>query len=266
MGITAVLIATAAVGGIGAVMGCLLGVAETQFSVKKDEKEAAVRELLPGSNCGGCGYPGCDGLAAAIAKGEAPCDQCPSCSAEITAKIAEVMGQAPGAAKEKKVAFVMCAGDCESAKKRYDYKGISKCSEVSLVLGGDKACAYGCLGYGECVSVCSFGAISIKNGIAVVDREKCTACGMCVKECPKHIIELVPYKKKYFVACYSNDKGKDVKASCGSGCIGCRLCAKSCPKEAIEITDNLAHISYDKCVGCGICAKKCPVGAIQKIV
>ena len=190
MNVTAILIAAAVVGGTGLVVGLLLGVASEAFKVPVDEKEVAVRACLPGNNCGGCGYPGCDGLAKAIAQGEAPVGACPVGGPAAAAKIGEIMGVDAGDAV-KQVAYVKCAGTCEVAKEKYNYSGIEDCvSAMSTPGAGPKACAYGCMGYGSCVKVCDFDAIHVVNGIAVVDKEKCVACGKCVAICPKALIEL----------------------------------------------------------------------------
>ena len=255
---TGILIAVAVVAGVGIVIGILLGVAGEKFKVEVDEKEIAVRELLPGNNCGGCGYPGCDGLAAAIAKGEMPPSACPVGGEAVAAKISEVMG-VENAENTRYVAFVKCAGDCEKAKDVYEYVGPRDCKLAqNNPNSGPKACTYGCMGYGSCVKACPFDAIHIVNGIAVVDKGKCKACGKCVAVCPRHLIEIIPYKSNYTVNCSSNDKGKDVMSACSVGCIGCMLCTKQCEFGAITVENNIAHIDYSKCTGCGKCAEKCP--------
>ena len=173
------------------------------------------------------------------------------------------MGVAGGTA-EKKVAFVKCKGTCDKTKVQYNYYGVDDCKKVSVVPGaGEKACTYGCMGYGSCVKACAFDAIHVVDGVAVVDKEKCVACGKCVSSCPNHLIELVPYKAEHLVQCSSHDKGKDVKSVCESGCIGCTLCTKQCEFDAIHMEDNLAVIDYEKCTNCGKCAEKCPVKVIQ---
>lgn len=260
-----VLTATAIVGGVGLFIGLFLGVAAIKFKVEVDEKEEAVLNALPGNNCGGCGFPGCSGLAAAIAKGEAPVNACPVGGEPVGKVIAGIMGVEAGESV-RKVAFVKCQGDCEKTKSDYDYHGIEDCRMLSFVPnGGPKSCNYGCLGYGSCVSVCPFDAIHVVNGVAVVDKEACKACGKCVEVCPKHLIELIPYDSKYAVACSNTEKGPVTMKACEVGCIGCTLCAKNCPKEAVSIESFNAHIDQDKCVGCGICASKCPKKAIVKV-
>lgn len=257
-----ILIAGAAVGVLGLILGVALGIFGKIFFVAVDEREEQVRECLPGNNCGGCGYAGCDGLAAAIVKGEAPVTGCPVANAEAHAAIGAIMGQEAGAV-EKKVAFVKCSGTCDKTERKYNYYGINDCRKAVMVPGqGDKICSYGCLGFGSCVDACAFDAIHVVDGIAVVDKEKCVSCGKCVDACPKNLIEIVPYSAPVAVACSSNEKGKDVRVACKVGCIGCMICVKQCEFDAIHVENNLAKIDYEKCTGCGKCAEKCP----QKVI
>ena len=261
--VTGIIIAAAVVGILGILIGIFLGIASEKFKVEVDEKEILVRNELPGNNCGGCGYAGCDALAKAIAAGQAEVGACPGGGASTAEKIGAIMGVAGGTA-EKKVAFVKCKGTCDKTKVQYNYYGVDDCKKVSVVPGaGEKACTYGCMGYGSCVKACAFDAIHVVDGVAVVDKEKCVACGKCVSSCPNHLIELVPYKAEHLVQCSSHDKGKDVKSVCESGCIGCTLCTKQCEFDAIHMEDNLAVIDYEKCTNCGKCAEKCPVKVIQ---
>lgn len=260
--VTGIIIAAAVVGILGILIGIFLGIASEKFKVEVDEKEILVRNELPGNNCGGCGYAGCDALAKAIAAGQAEVGACPVGGASTAEKIGAIMGVAGGTA-EKKVAFVKCKGTCDKTKVQYNYYGVDDCKKVSVVPGaGEKACTYGCMGYGSCVKACAFDAIHVVDGVAVVDKEKCVACGKCVSSCPNHLIELVPYKAEHLVQCSSHDKGKDVKSVCESGCIGCTLCTKQCEFDAIHMEDNLAVIDYEKCTNCGKCAEKCPVKVI----
>ena len=251
--------AIAVMGSLGAVFGLILGFAAKVFAVEVDPREEAISGCLPGANCGGCGYPGCGGYAAAVVKGEAPVNACAAGGAAVAAQIAEIMGVSAGDAV-KMIAQVKCSGGgCEHL--RYDYVGIHDCLAASRSLGGSAMeCAYGCLGYGTCVSECPFDAIHVVDGVAKVDENACVGCGKCVAVCPKHIIDIIPRKtKKYVViSCSSHDKGVDTRKFCDDGCIGCTLCAKACPKEAIIMDNNLAKIDYEKCIGCGICAQKCP--------
>ena len=258
MNITAILIAALVVGIVGIILGFFLGISGEKFKVEVDPKEEAILEVLPGNNCGGCGYAGCAGLAAAIAKGEAPVGQCPVGGEPVANQVGKIMG-VEATSGEKKVAFVKCAGTCEKAKVSYDYSGVKDCTAMAFVpAGGPKTCDYGCMGFGSCVKACPFDSIHIVDGIAKVDPATCKACGKCVAACPKKLIELVPINAAHLVKCNSKDKGKDVINACSVGCIGCHLCEKNCPSDAVHVIDNVAYIDQEKCTGCGICAEKCP--------
>lgn len=258
MNVSAILTAVAVVGGVGLFLGLFLGVASIVFKVEVDEREEKILGELPGNNCGGCGYPGCSGLAAAIAKGEAAVNACPVGGSAVGDRIAAIMGVDAGESV-RMTAFVKCSGDCDSTTKKYEYSGVRDCSMVKYVPGGsDKSCSYGCTGFGNCVKACQFDAISIVNGVAVVDREKCKACGKCVSSCPRSLIELIPYESKAAVACSSRDKGPVTIKSCKKGCIGCGMCVKACESGAVEVKDFNAHIDQQKCIGCGACKEKCP--------
>ena len=247
---------------MGLIFGAVLAFAAQKFAVEVDEREAKILEVLPGANCGGCGYPGCGGVAAAIVKGEAPVNACPVGGAAVAAKIGEIMGVAAETG-ERQVAHVMCKGSCSSAANKYEYQGIQDCRAAASLIGGAKSCSFGCLGLGTCVSVCAFGALSVVDGVAVVDEEKCVLCGKCIDICPKGLIKKKPAKQEVVVGCSSKDKGKDVKDKCKAGCIGCKKCEKSCPVGAITVENNLATIDYSKCIGCKVCAEVCPKKVIE---
>lgn len=260
--ITGIISATVLVGVVGLFVGLFLGIAGIKFRVKVDAREEKVLNALPGNNCGGCGYPGCSGLASAIVKGDAPVNACPVGGEPVGKKIGKIMG-VEAEASAKMVAFVKCQGDCDKTRNDYEYYGIEDCRMLGFVPnGGPKSCNFGCLGYGSCVKVCPFDAIHVENGLARVDKEKCKACGKCIAVCPKNLIELVPYDSRIKVACSSRDKGPAVMKSCDVGCIGCSLCARNCPMVAIEVKDSLAKIDYEKCVQCNTCLEKCPKKAI----
>lgn len=257
-----IITATLIVGVTGLVIGIVLVFAGKKFHVETDEREEKVREYLPGNNCGACGYAGCDAVAAAIVKGDAPVNACPVNSSENAEKIAGIMG-VEAEASVRRVAFVKCSGDCESTSKRGNYVGIRDCRSAVLSGIAVGSCEQGCLGYGSCTEACAYGAIHVKNGAAVVDPELCMGCGACAKVCPKSLIELIPAGKKATVRCSNTEKGADVKKVCSAGCIGCRLCTKQCENGAITVEGFLAHVDPEKCTGCGKCAEKCPSGVIR---
>ncbi|MDF2676425.1 MAG: rnfB [Bacillota bacterium] len=254
--------AVGVLGGIGIICGVLLAIASKLFHVDVDQKIIDVRNALPGANCGGCGFPGCDGLAAAIAEGNAPVNACPVSNQEGYEKIAAIMG-VTAQVGEKQVAKVMCKGCDSLATKKYDYEGFTDCKAAAAVAGGNKSCDKGCLGFGTCVNACAFDAIIIEDGIAKIDRDKCTSCGKCIEVCPKAVIEFVPYSQDVIVECHNKDFGKAVKEICKVGCIACKICEKNCAFDAIHVENNIAKIDYDKCTQCMVCTEKCPTRAIS---
>lgn len=256
-------IAVGIVCAISVIIGLVLGVAEKVFHVEVDEKEEQVRDALPGSNCGGCGYAGCDALAKAIAKGDTPVSACPVGGKPTAEKIAEIMGKELGEL-ERKVAYVKCDGTCEKRHESYNYFGVDSCVYAAKMPGSSPySCSYGCLGFGSCAKVCPVRAIRIIDKKAVVDESLCIACGRCVKICPHNLIDFVPANSTYRVQCSSLARGKDVTAACTAGCIGCGICAKNCPSDAIIFENNIARIDYDKCTKCGACEEKCPRNIIK---
>lgn len=243
-------------GVMGGVFGLVLAVASKVFYVEKDERLEPVTEQLPGANCGGCGYSGCAAYAQAIVEGKAPLGLCAGCSQEGLDNIASIMGMEKVEAV-RQVALVKCRGT--HATKKGNYEGIQDCAAAAKLAGnGPNNCAYGCLGFGNCVKACPHGAISLRDGVAWVDHEKCIGCMACAAACPRGIIEAVPYDQDIVVACSSQEKGAALRKYCDIGCIGCKLCERTCEHDAIHVVDNLAHIDYTKCISCSACAEKCP--------
>ncbi|MDO5689207.1 MAG: RnfABCDGE type electron transport complex subunit B [Tissierellia bacterium] len=240
---SSIIIPVLALGALGIAFAALLSYASHVFHVAVDRRVEEVREALPGANCGACGYPGCDGLAAAIALDGAPINACPIGGQALVDALAEIMGQTAEAAA-KEVAVVLCQGDKSRAKDKFEYDGIADCRAIAGHHGGNKICFYGCLGGGSCKDACQFDAIEMVNGLAIVDPEKCTSCRKCVDACPKHIIEMLPYEQKSMVKCKSKDAGKIVRGACTVGCIGCKICVKQYP-EGFVVENWLATATYD---------------------
>lgn len=252
--------ATLILGGAGLVLGAGLAYVAVNVAVAPDERVVAVREQLPGANCGACGFPGCDGLASAIVSGKARPAACTAGGPAVIAAVSAVLG-IEAEAVEPMVVAVHCAGSQAAALSAYRYEGIQDCRAAALLPGGGpKACTFGCLGLGTCASLCPFNALSMneETSLPVVNQEKCTACGICVTGCPKNVLGLVPRSQTTLVACRSLDKGPVVRKICSAGCLACGLCVRSCPQAAIKMENNLAVIDPARCDGCGICVAKCP--------
>ncbi len=261
----AILIPVLLVVALSFVFAVILTIAAKVFFVPVDETMANLRAELPGANCGACGYAGCDDYANAMAENpEVGPNLCPVGGAEVAAKLAEILGVEAGAAA-KDVAVVMCNGHDFAAKKIMEYQGLMTCAAAKQHFGGISACKFGCQGLGDCVTACQFDAIKIINGVAVVDRERCTACGACAKACPQNLIRISPEKNKVLVQCHSNEKGGVTRKACSNGCIGCGKCVTVCKFDSIKVENNLAYIDPETCKNCGACAKVCPTNAIINI-
>lgn len=263
MELTNILYSALSIGGLGLAFGLGLGIASKKFAIEINPLISEVREALPSANCGACGYAGCDAFAKAVVSGSAKTNGCPVGGASCAEEVASIMGVKVADNLVATTAFVKCHGTCDKAKEKYEYYGVSDCTAASqLQGGGSKACTFGCLGFGSCVRACMFDAIHVVDGVAIVDEDKCTSCGMCVIACPKDIIEIMPTASKVRVNCNSEEKGKDTMKACSVGCIGCRKCSKACEYDAFTFVNGLAKIDYDKCVQCGACVEVCPTNAI----
>lgn len=256
--------------GLGLLLSLVLFLVAKKFKVEEDPRIDEVEKTMPGANCGGCGYAGCRAFAdAAVKAGNLDNNFCPVGGNEVMKKVAAILGYE---VKEKApmVAVVRCNGTCENRAKTNTYDGALSCRVKASLYSGDTACSYGCLGCGDCVAACEFGAITMNplTGLPVVDESKCTACGACAKACPKNIIELRnkgPRSMRLFVSCMNKDKGPAVKKACLAACIGCGICAKTCTHEAITVESNLAYIDFNKCKLCRECEAMCPTGAIHGV-
>ncbi len=251
-----ILYAVAVLGALGAVFGAILAIASKIFAVEVDERLPLLKDALPGANCGGCGYAGCQAYAQAVIDGKAEIGKCAAGGADCAKKMAEIMG-VEAAEMAKTVAMVKCRGKNHVVKGQYS--GIPDCRSAMFVTGnGPSACPNGCLGFGTCVSVCKFDAIRVENGVALVDPDKCTGCMQCVEACPRKVIIPVTYGADIVIACSNNERGAYTRKFCDIGCVGCHLCEKQCEHNAIHVINNLATIDYSKCVSCGRCAAVCP--------
>lgn len=250
---------------IGLVAGVGLGVAAHFMKVEENEKAKAIRAELPGANCGACGFSGCSGYAEALAEAEGTkTNLCTVGGDAVAERISEILGVKAEKTVPKR-AVVRCAGTVDAAKKKALYQGIATCRAAAQLQNGGNACAYGCLGLGDCAAACDNDAITVRRGVAVVEEGKCFACGKCVSACPKGIIEIIPKGARPYVSCMNSDKGPETKAVCTAGCIGCRMCLKACESDAIEMIGGRAYIHPEKCIGCGACVGACKFGVIKKI-
>jgi electron transport complex protein RnfB len=253
--------------GLGVASAIVLFIVAQRFKVYEDPRIDLVEEQLPASNCGGCGYAGCRNFAEALVK-SADFEGlfCPVGGNETMEKVAQILGR-EAVTQEPRVAVLRCNGACEFRQKINTYDGTASCAIAAALYGGDTGCHYGCLGFGDCVEVCKFDALSMneETGLPEVTDENCTACEACVKECPRDLFELRKRNKKdrkIYVACMNEDKGGIAKKSCSVACTGCTKCFIICPFEAIEMNNNLAFIDSEKCRLCRKCVPECPTGAI----
>lgn len=251
-----ILITAVTIGVIGLVCGIILSVSAKFLAVHEDPRIGEIDELLPGANCGGCGYAGCADYAKAIIIDGAAINLCAPGGADTLEALGKCTGQ-EAVAGEKMVAVVMCGGDNTKAPRKFQYNGIIDCAAAAAVGGGDKICSYGCLGYGSCLRVCPVSAIELVNDIAVVHPELCISCGACVSACPRDIISMVPATASIHVLCNSKDKGPVVKKACEVGCIGCRMCVKL-GGETFVMDGFLASRDYSIEVADEVIVEKCP--------
>ena len=267
-----ILIAIGILGVLGLGFGAVLAAASKVFYVETDPRLDKLNECLPGANCGGCGYAGCAGYAEAVLNGEAEIGKCASGGNECAQAMAEIMG-VEAAEVTRKVALVRCSGEkrydsqgnlVSGAKTKAEYEGFKDCVAASKVGGnGPISCKYGCLGFGTCVKACKYDAISVVNGVARVNEDRCVGCLACANVCPRNLIVAVEPNRNVVIACNSMAKGAVTTRGCTVGCIGCGLCKKICPEGAITVTNNLAVIDYSKCTNCGLCATVCPKKLIK---
>ena len=268
-----ILTAVLVLGGIALVAAVVLYICSKKFAVYEDPRVGQVTAVLPGANCGGCGYPGCSGMADALVKaadkGSLDGLFCPVGGADVMGQVADLLGMAI-ANTDPMVAVVRCNGTCENRPRIASYDGLMTCAVVNSCGAGETACGFGCLGCGDCVAACQFDAIHMnpETGLPEVDDDKCTACGACTKACPRHIIELRkkgPKNRRVFVSCVNKDKGPVAMKACKAACIGCGKCVKECQFDAITVENNVSYIDFNKCRLCRKCVTVCPTKAIHDV-
>lgn len=251
--------------GIGFLAGIILTLAAKFMATESNPLIAAVREVLPGVNCGACGYASCDAYATALTEDSfVKSNLCTTGGSQVALAISTSLG-IPFETVASKYAIVKCSGTTDKTTYVMDYQGIPNCSANKMFYRGRGACQHACLGYGDCVTVCEYGAIEMINGVAVVDKRLCVGCGLCAKRCPNHLIEIISGKQNVFVGCISQDPGAKTRTLCKAGCIACKKCEKVCEFDAIQVEKNIAIINGSKCTNCGACAEVCPVQVICTI-
>ena len=255
---------------LGLLLALVLCWVARKFKVEEDPRIDEIEKVMPGANCGGCGFAGCRAFAdSAVKASDLDSHYCPVGGNDVMKQVAAILGYEVKA-KAPQVAVVRCAGSCEARPRVNVYDGENSCKVKAALYSGDTLCPYGCLGCGDCVDACQFGAISMDpaTGLPVVDDAKCTGCGACAKACPKHVIEIRnkgPRSMRVYVSCINKDKGGVARKACSAACIGCGKCAKVCAHEAITIADNVAYIDFTKCKLCKKCVTECPTGAIHAV-
>ena len=252
-----IIITTSAIGLTGLVCGAALATAAKFLAVKEDPRIEEASELLPGANCGGCGFAGCADYAKAIIIDNVSINLCAPGGSGTLDALSKMMG-IDAEATERKVAIVLCGGDRTNAGQKHAYNGVADCRAAHSVGAGDKQCRYGCLGYGSCVRACPVGAIELRDGLAVVHADTCISCGACVRTCPRALIKMIPASATTHVMCSSKDKGPIVKKACKVGCIGCRICMKLSDEGAFSMDGFLAVVNYEASFEGNAAATKCP--------
>ena len=260
---TGIVLAIVSVTATGFLCALVLAIVSKVMTVDTDKRIVSLRACLPGANCGACGFAGCDGYAEALVNDGAGTNLCIPGGDAVSMNISSILGVDFEDVIEQ-IAVVHCRGDSGARSRKMEYNGIQTCTAAKLLFGGQNACIFGCLGYGDCSAVCPNGAICIENGLAHIDTRKCTGCGLCAKNCPNKVIFTEVDTITTVVTCKNEERGASVRKKCSCGCIGCLRCVRECPAQAIVVENNLARINYSACTGCGRCAEVCVTGCIRQ--
>ena len=248
-------------GGLALVLGFILAISSALMAVEKDERVEAIADILPGINCGACGFSGCLNYAEALVAKKTQNGLCPPGGQACSEAVAQIMGE-EAAIIQRKIAVLMCQGHNCNRKSKLIYDGLATCEGANLLYGGNRDCQYGCLGCGDCAASCPEGAIAIIDGLALIKSRRCIGCGICQKHCPKDLLEVIPDRFTHHVKCRNKDRGALARKVCQVSCIGCFKCTKVCAAQAISVKDHVATIDYNRCTNCGLCKDACPTSAI----
>ena len=255
-----ILMPTILIGVLSLVFGVMLAWFSQKFAVEVNPLVQKIEEILPGANCGACGFPGCSTLAEKIAIGETPPDACPVGGPKVWTELSALVGKEVDSHREAQKAVLLCQGAREVAGEVAIYQGLKDCKAAQLLGNSFKGCRYGCLGFGNCVRICPFEAMTMdeEKGLPIIIEDKCTGCGKCVEECPRSLIALFPAREQVVEVCVSLASPRETRQSCKKGCIKCSICVKSCPEGAMTLEGGRIKIDQEKCNLCGVCIEKCP--------
>lgn len=265
-----VFISMGAMAGLGATFGAVLSVASRKLAVPVDPRVDAIKDVLPGAGCGGCGFAGCGVFAKALVAGRTTANACAPGGSEVVSAVSSILGVAADVS-EPNLARVACAA-CRDDQRLGRYQGFADCNAALTIAGGGTSCAYACLGLGTCARACPFHAIVMdeETGLPFIIEERCTGCGACLRACPRGVLTLLPRSQPIMVACHNPLRGPEVKKTCALGCIGCTLCVKACPEEVdgqkpIRMNGFLPEFASALCNGCGACLEKCPTHSLVRL-
>ena len=254
-----------AIGSLGLVFGLVLAYAAKRFHVDIDERTKSILDILPGVNCGACGFAGCSAFADAVVQDKAPVNGCVPGGSAVAETISVIVEKEVLATQARKYAVCLCQGGASVAGSKSIYDGLPDCRALNVLNGGNKKCPVGCLGEGTCAFVCPYDAITMSSdNLPLVDRDKCTGCGICVEACPRHLMKLSLEDEHYIVLCVNKQKGIEAKKGCSMTCLKCKRCERACENDAVHVVTGVALIDSCKCINCGKCEEQCPNKVIRK--